>query len=117
MTTKDFLYCLGMTESRDDPNAPLGDGGRALGRFQIHPDWMDTQEKRFGIRPELNEPWDSFMTRLVTAFYEHYVITMEAIDVAMYFHEGHRVLQGTADWDTGYAERFQTYAANVSRGA
>lgn len=116
MTTLDFLYCLGMTESNDDPNAHLGDGGRALGRFQTHPDWIWTQCKRFGLQPALNETWDSFITRLVTAFYNHYIDSMEAIEVAMYFHMGHHVRQTDADWDQGYADRFQEYAANVEGG-
>jgi hypothetical protein len=115
MNTQDFLWCLGKTESKDNPNAPLGDHGRALGRFQVHPDWVDTQEKRFGIRPALNETWDSFATRLVIAFFEHYSQSMTDIEVAMYFHMGHRVVSTDNDWDAGYAERFQVYAAEKTR--
>jgi hypothetical protein len=114
MTTAEFLKVLGETESGDNPNAHLADAGRALGRFQIHPDWMDTQEKRFGIRPLLNETWDAFLTRLVTAFFNHYVQDMEDVEVAMYFHLGHRATPTDADWDKGYAERFQTFAADVA---
>jgi hypothetical protein len=115
MTTKDFLYCLGSTESRDDPNAPLGDGGRALGRFQWHPDAVWTNCRRFGIQPTLNEPWDSFLTRIVVAFYEHFIPSMEADEVAMYFHMGHRVQRTDTDWDAGYQQRFQGYAAEISK--
>lgn len=115
MNIKDFLYCLGRTESNDNPSSPLGDGGRAAGRFQIHPDWMDTQTKRFGIRPQLNETWDSYFTRLVTAFWEFYSGQMTDIEVAMYFHLGHRTLPTADDWDKEYAERFQVFAADVAR--
>ena len=115
MNIQDFLWCLGRTESNDNPNSPLGDGGRAAGRFQIHPDWMDTQEKRFGLRPELNETWDSLFTRLVTAFFEHYGAQMSDVEVAMYFHIGHRVLPTDRDWDAKYAERFQVFAADMAR--
>ena len=115
MNTKDFLFCLGKTESNDDPDIHLGDGGRALGRFQVHPDWVWTQCRRFGIQPALNETWDSFVTRLVTAFFDFYGGQMQDIEVAMYFHLGHRTLPTDNDWDVGYAERFQVFAADVAR--
>ncbi len=114
MTTEQFLTCLAKTESNDNPNAPLGDHGRALGRFQTHPDWVWTQCKRFGIQPTLNETWDSFITRLVIAFFEHYIQTMDEMEVAMYFHLGHHTKPTDADWDSGYAERFQGFAADFA---
>lgn len=110
MNTDKFIFCLAMTESHDNPNAQLGDNGRALGRFQVHPDWVWTQCKRFGIQPTLNETWDSFITRLVTAFYNHYAISMSPVDIAMYFHIGHVVTIDSPDWDKGYATRFNGYA-------
>ncbi len=115
MTTQEFLHCLAMTESNDNPNAHLGDAGRALGRWQVHPDWIHTQEIRFGLQPALNETWDSFITRLVTAFFDHYIQSMGEQEVAMYFHLGHRTLPTGADWDAAYAERFQGFAAEFTR--
>lgn len=124
MNTNDFLLCLARTES-DDTNIVtmdgkeyvlMGDAGRALARFQCHPDWIHTQEVRFGIQPELNETWDSFITRLVTKFFEHHVATMQDIEVAMYFHLGHRVAVDGPGWDEGYARRFQVFAADFARG-
>jgi hypothetical protein len=114
MTTQDFLYCLGKTESNDNPNVHLGDNGRALGRFQVHPDWVYTQSARFGLKPFLNETWDSFITRLVTAFYEHNIQFIAPVDVAMYFHLGHRTPSTAPDWDAEYAERFNVFAADVA---
>jgi hypothetical protein len=115
VNTADFLVCLGKTESHDNPNAPLGDAGRALGRFQVHPDWVHTQEVAFGLQPIVNETWDSFITRLVTAFFNRHVKDMDEIEVAMYFHLGHHTLPTDADWDAHYAERFQTFAADFER--
>ena len=115
MNTTDFIYCLAMTESKNDPFVHLGDGGRALGRFQVHPDWVWTQCSRFGMKPELNETWDAFVTRLVVAFFNHYALSMDDLGVAMYFHLGHRTDPTAPDWDAPYAERFQTYAADMSR--
>jgi len=112
---QDFLHCLAMTESNDDPDAPLRDGGRALGRFQIHPDAMDTMEKRFGIRPALNETWDSFLTRLVTAFVGFYQGQMSDIEVAMYFHLGHHARPTDDDWDKEYQQRFEIFVAEIGR--
>jgi hypothetical protein len=115
MTTEQFLACLAETETNDNPRA-WGDNGRAIGRFQVHPDWVHTQEVRFGLQPVLNETWDSFITRLVTKFFELHIGTMDEQEVAMYFHLGHRTLPTDADWDTHYAERFQGFAADYAHG-
>lgn len=32
-----FVHAIAMVESTDNPNVPLGDHGRAAGRFQQHP--------------------------------------------------------------------------------
>ena len=109
MTTQEFLYCLGRTESNNDPNVALGDGGRALGRFQVHPDWAWGYARRFGVQPALNETWDSFITRIVVAFYDHFCGGMPALEVAMYFHVGHPVRPGDKDWDGDYAARFSGF--------
>jgi hypothetical protein len=114
MNTDDFLTCLAETESGDHPDVHLGDAGRAFGRWQVHPDWVWTQCRRFGIQPTLNETWDSFIRRLVTAFFEHYIQTMDESEVAMYFHLGHHTLPTDTDWDAGYAERFQGFAADFA---
>lgn len=114
MTAAEFLKVLGETESGDNPNARLGDNGRALGRFQVHPDWVWTQCRRFGLQPALDETWDSFITRLVIEFFNHNVSLMDDLSVAMYFHIGHHVAPTETAWDGPYAERFQTFAANIA---
>ena len=124
MKTEDLVHCLAKTETNDMPvillprglgeASLLGDGGRAIGRWQLHPDWMHTQEVRFGLQPKLNERHDDYHYRLVFAFVDHYLGTMDDLGVAMYFHLGHRALPTDADWDQKYAERFQTFAADVA---
>jgi len=113
MTTEQFIWCLSMTESHNNPDSKLGDSGRAEGRFQIHPDWMDTQMRKFAIRPALNETWNTFFTRLVTAFYNWEIRNMDAVHCAMYFHMGHPTNQTNEDWDKEYADRFVDFAAQV----
>ena len=119
MTTEQFLHCLALTETGDIPvielphnrqAALLGDAGRAIGRFQVHPDWIHTQEVAFGLQPIVNETWDSFVTRLVISFFNRHIQSMTEQEVAMYFHLGHHALPTDADWDAGYAERFQGFA-------
>src|ERR1019366_10578033 len=99
-----------LVESDGDPDAPLGDGGRAAGRFQIHPDWEYEWSDRLKIRPKLNERRDSFYSRLVQAFFQFpFHLKLLPVEVAMTFHKGHIVRQTSplpADWDAGYAARW-----------
>lgn len=106
MTPANFAHAIAIVESNDNPNAPLGDAGRALGRYQVHPDWVWTQCRRFTLAPFLNETWDAFIVRLVQAFYVGYSGTMPDVEVAMYFHLGHHAHPSDGDWDQEYASRF-----------
>ena len=60
MTTREWMNCLAKTESGDDPNAPLGDHGRAFGRWQVYPDWLWGWTNHYGTAPRLGETWDEF---------------------------------------------------------
>ena len=107
MTPDQFTYALGIVESSNNPNAPLGDAGRALGRYQCHPDFVWQWAHRLGLAPQLNETWDSFLTRLVVAFYNfHAPQNLTDVQIAMTFHEGHITREGDPSWDAGYALRF-----------
>lgn len=107
MTPQQFSTALGLTESNGNPNSPLGDHGRALGRFQVHPDWVFDWSNRLGIVPKLSETWDSFVERMVQAFYTHHVGgTLSDVEIAMAFHIGHLVHNYDPDWDSAYADRF-----------
>ena len=86
----DFAHAIAIVESGDNPNAPLGDHGRALGRYQMHPDFMWDWCKRLNIHPELNETWDSFQYRLILRHYSFYSGQgLTDVQCAMSFHEGH----------------------------
>lgn len=37
MTAQEFAHAIAIVESSDRSNPPLGDDGRALGRYQMHP--------------------------------------------------------------------------------
>lgn len=108
-----FAHTIAVIESNDNPNAPLGDAGRALGRYQVHPDWVWTQCRRLVTAPILNETWDSFIVRLVEGFYQLYSPAMPDVEVAMFFHLGHHAHPTDGDWDTHYAARFNA-AASIS---
>jgi hypothetical protein len=113
MTVSQFLAVLAHTESKSNPNAPLGDDGRALGRWQVHPDWVWSTARRFSLQPLLNESWDRFVERLVTAFYKEHSQYLSDIEVAMFFHLGHLESPDQSGWDKGYAERFEEYAKKL----
>ena len=106
MTPQHFAQCIGQVESNNNANAPLGDGGRAFGRFQTHPDWVWDWAHRLAIAPQLGELWDSFIERLVCGFYGFHCSHLSAPEIAMSFHIGHIVRFGGDDWDVGYGNRF-----------
>lgn len=111
MTLEKFLHTLAMTESNNNADVELGDGGRALGRFQVHPDWVFTQSKKFKKEPNLNETWDSFITRLVSAFFNQFQL-LRPVYIAMHFHLGHASFEWSDDWDKEYAARFLKFSGN-----
>jgi len=107
-----FAEILGLVESDGNPNAKLGDGGRAFGRWQVHPDWVFEWALRLKVTPKLNELWDDFMRRLIKAFYNFpFHLKLQPIEVAMTFHIGHITHVGQPNWDDDYATRFKFYAA------
>ena len=109
-TVDSFLHALALTESDDNPNAPLGDHGRALGRWQVHPDWLDEWSTHYRLTPVLSETWDSYIARVVGSFYcDHAPRGFSDVQVAMHFHLGHPALEGSADWDKQYADRFSGF--------
>ena len=106
MTAQQFAHALGATESNNNPNAPLGDDGRALGQYQAHPDWICTYAKVFNRWARLNETWDSWIGDLVVLFYGRYSGKNTDVQVAMWYHLGHFSTEESADWDAVYAARF-----------
>lgn len=103
------IEALALTESMNSPNAALGDDGRAMGRWQVHPDWVDTWSKHYDIWARENETWDSRIERLVNAFIEDHRQFMSLVAVAMYFHLGHRAISTDKDWDADYAKKFAAF--------
>ena|SRR5882757_9105374 len=107
MTPKQFTTALGLTESRGNPNSPLGDSGQAMGRWQVHPCWVWDHCK---LVPFISETWDAWVERNIEAFYNAHTF-LPAVEIAMFFHLGHRALIADADWDTNYAKRFIGYCS------
>ena len=112
MTPQQFSAVIGYIESGGNYQR-WGDAGRAMGRFQMHPDEMWTWAHRLTIAPELNETWDSFIERLVEAFYSFHLATLAPVEVAMTYHEGHVVKEGDPSWDAQYAQKFNAAAAGL----
>ena len=117
MTPQQFTKALGLTESQgkieqwgDDTHGtkpPL-----AMGRFQIHPAWLWDHTRTEEAKPADLESWDSWIERLITAFYRKYHVALPDDILAMWFHLGHRSYTDSTDWDSKYAERFNEYAKN-----
>jgi len=113
MTTVDqFLKALAVVESSDDPEA-WGDAGRAMGRWQIHPDRLWSECHRLQIVPKLGETWDQLVARILRAECQISLDNMGAVVLAMWWHLGHWQTEGTGDWDAKYAARFGAALLNA----
>lgn len=114
MTTVDiFLDAIAQVESSDNPEA-WGDGGRAMGRYQVHPDRLWFEAKKWRLEPKLGETWDQFVARVLSAMYEANAGVFEPPEVAMYWHKGHWVKRAAPDWDLAYASKFSDALARAT---
>jgi hypothetical protein len=113
MTTVDqFLKALAMVESSDDPEA-WGDAGRAMGRWQVHPDRLWSEARRYGLQPLLGETWDQFVARCLRARWQEESPTYGPTTIAMFWHLGHWSFVDKPDWDAKYAARFEAELAKA----
>ena len=104
-TTK-VVMAIANVESNGNPNIGFGDGGRAMGRFQVHPDWLWGWANHYHLTPNLDETWDSFVRRVVTAFVDDHLSHMQPAIVDMYFHLGHITYPKDIDWDQERCDKF-----------
>lgn len=89
MTTVDqFLKALAVVESSDDPEA-WGDGGRAMGRWQVHPDRYEYEIAHGRIQPKLGDTWDQRVETILRTIWAFYVNKVSVGEIAMYWHVGH----------------------------
>jgi hypothetical protein len=109
VTAQEFVYAIGKVESNNNPNAQLGDDGRAQGRFQCHPDWWDTWQPKSGIRAVVGDTWDSWQVRVLSWFFDYHA-TLDPVILAMYYHLGHISQPTDSDWDVDYASKFKAAA-------
>jgi len=113
MTTVDqFLKALAVVESSDDPEA-WGDGGRAMGRWQVHPDRLWNEMHVHSITPNLGETWDQLESRVLRAIWAKYSIDYFPNEIAQFWHLGHLPLAYPAGWDLKYDARFGAALANA----
>ena len=112
ITVDQFLKALAVVESSDDPEA-WGDCGRAMGRWQVHPDrlWYEVNAGR--IPPTLGETWDQLVGRVLRTIFAFYVGKVSPGELAMYWHVGHWVKPGDSTWDAKYAARFEAALLNA----
>ncbi len=104
MTGEQFARAISETESHRNPRA-YGDGGRALTSFQCHAAWLLQWAAALLLNPLVSETWESFVGRVVAAFFEHH-FGWAPVDLAMYYHRGHAVRRTDNDWDSAYEDRF-----------
>ena len=111
-TVDQFLKALAVTESNDDPEA-WGDGGQAMGRWQVHPARLWQDMHTHGITPTLSDTWDQLVARVLRAMYAAYEWQLNTVVIAMYWHKGHFVIAGQPEWDATYAARFNAALAHA----
>lgn len=110
-----FVKALALTESDDNPHEPLGDDGRAAGRFQWHPDayfsWAPTLSEFKELGP--NPTWDQCFEQAVRAFFRRAPEGKQLVDIAMAYHlHGQHIYDGD---DPPYRTRFLTKLAEVQK--
>ena len=113
MPPERFAAVIRMTESNNDKRA-FGDSGLALTSYQVHPAWVWDQLEAGHFKPGVLDSWETWIGRMVAAFYGRNSIHMTDVEVAMYFHLGHPTHAGNSDWDPNYAERFTTFAEHLA---
>jgi hypothetical protein len=117
MTTVDqFLDALAMVESSNNPQA-WGDGGRAMGRWQVHSDRLWSECAKYKIAPQLGETWDSLVRRVLIRIFNGEGFYSPAARIAMYWHLGHWCGELDKDWDAAYADKFNAALARAIGGA
>ena len=111
-TVDQFLKALAIVESRDNPEE-WGDAGRAMGRWQVHPDRLFDECARSKIEPKLGETWDQLVARVLRAMWTYHYPMQDEVEIAMFWHLGHFSTPTESDWDAKYAVRFMAALANA----
>ena len=115
MTPSNFATAIAIVESGNRSNPPMGDDGRAIGRYQMHPDWVMEWAVRLKLFPLLGETWDSFFTRLIQGYYTYHIGQgLTALEAAVSFHVGHICHEGDDTWDAQYAKDFAAAARTLT---
>lgn len=115
MTPANFAKAIAVVESGDRSNPPLGDDGRALGRYQMHPDWLWEWATNLKTVPALSETWDAYFTRLIQQYFGYRTGQgLTAIQAAVSFHVGHIVREDDPTWDAQYASDFTDAARGLA---
>lgn len=112
VTVEQFLDALAQVESSNNPEA-WGYGGRAMGRWQVHPDALWTFAHLYSIKPLLGETWDHLVNRIVTALYNDNAANEEPRAIAMRWHVGHWTYPSRPEWDLVYEEKFNDALARA----
>jgi len=105
ITFDQFAEALGEIESENNPDVRMGDGHRAIGRWQCHIDRLFDEAKRHGLYPKLGEKFDDFVRRVLDCIFDAHP-HFSPVETAMYWHLGHYSFPASPDWDHGYANRF-----------
>jgi hypothetical protein len=112
MTAEQFRDVIASIESADKPQA-WGDNGCAIGLYQAHPAWVFRFSRALNVEPSANETWNSWIGRIILAFFGIHFPKVEPILLAMYYHVGHIVYPYDKEWDHDYAARFTAAVARI----
>jgi hypothetical protein len=105
-----FIQAIALVESNDNPNAPLGDHGRAAGRFQQHPTFYE--QWHIPISRGTNPTWDQCFEWALLHFYSNRPGDKSDADVAVayHLHGYHRYVED----DPEYRAKFEKALLTVS---
>jgi hypothetical protein len=113
VTPQEFAHAIAIVESGDRSNPPMGDDGRARGRYQMHPDFYEEWKLNLNIHAQLSETWDSLDTRIVQGYFTFRTGQgLTPVQAAVSYHRGHICREGDSDWlKDNYAARFNAAAS------
>ena len=116
MTAQEFAHAIAIIESGDRSNPPMGDDGRARGRYQVHPDFYEEWMTRLNLHAQLGETWDGLDSRIVQGYFTFRTgMGLTPVQAAVSYHRGHICREGDSDWlADDYAARFTAAAESLA---
>lgn len=110
-----LLDAIAQVESRSDPGA-VGDGGRAIGTYQIHHSYWQDGTRILGVKWSYKDAVDPVRARaVVRAYLRHYGRGRTLLDMARIHNGGPKGHEKVST--RGYAQKIEAILAGTARSS